>query len=596
MNNIALPPTNIKRYEFSKEGAEELLKTNKGIDWPVVYILDGKDGQKPIAYVGETSSAYNRMLQHLENKVRKKMINQYVLFNDMFNKSAILDIENMLIEHMHADGKFELQNLNNGQSKFHNYYQRGLYKELFKKIWKQLKNEGLANKNLLQVENSKIFKYSPFKQLTDEQYNLEIKLLTEITTAFKTGQKRNIIVEGGAGTGKSILAISLIKYIADICTLKIDCSNIDSIEDNNDSIEDIENTISYMKINKEMASLPKPTIAFVAPMTEFRSTVKSVFKNIPSLKNIDVVSPVDLTKKKEGYDIVIIDEAHHLATYGKSTSHLSFKQADDRLGFSDYEHTTQLDWVKKQTKHVAIFFYDRKQSTSGADVPEKDFLAMKENKNQNWYSIKHQIRLIAGEEYITYWSKLLRNQTIEKAPDFSNTRYDFKIFDDCAEMMEAIKEKDKEYDGLCRVVSGYGFKFTKSMRDKKGIKSKQDYDFIIDGKKYSWNGINENFATNKKSVSLIGSVFTCQGYDLNYAGVIFSNDIRFNKEKGIIECDPNSYYDRHGKVGTDIQKTIDDIINSYLVLLTRGMKGTYIYCCDNFLKDYLKEKFNLIKQ
>lgn len=179
-------------------------------------------------------------------------------------------------------------------------------------------------------------------------------------------------------------------------------------------------------------------------------------------------------------------------------------------------HTSQLDWIKKQAKHVAIFFYDRKQSTSGADVPEKGFLAMKDEKKDNWYPINHQIRLIAGEDYISCWSKLLRNETTEQAPDFRSTGYDFKIFDDCAEMMDAIKEKDKEYDGLCRVVSGYGFPFTKSMRDK--------------------NGINENFATDKNSASLIGSVFTCQGYDLNYAGVIFSNDIRFNKEKGVIEC------------------------------------------------------------
>lgn len=584
MENTTLPKTTIGKYSFNQEGAKALLNTNKGIDWPVVYILDGKDGQKSVAYVGETSSAYNRMLQHLDNVVRKPMINEYVLFNDMFNKSAILDIENMLIEHMHADGKFELQNLNNGQSKFHNYYQRGLYKELLKRIWKQLKKEGLADKTLLQVENSKIFKYSPFKQLTDEQYDLEVKLLDDITIALKSGQKRNIIVEGGAGTGKSILAVSLIKYIADVCTQKVDYSDIESIED-------LESTISYMQMNKEIASLPKPSIAFVAPMTEFRNTVKSVFKNIPSLKNVDVVSPVDLTKKKEGYDIVLVDEAHHLATYGKSTSHLSFKQADDRLGFTDYENTTQLDWIKKQAKHVAIFFYDRKQSTSGADVPEKDFLAMKDEKKNNWYSINHQIRLIAGEDYISYWSKLLRNETNENAPDFRSTGYDFKIFDDCAEMMDEIKEKDKEYDGLCRVVSGYGFPFTKSMRDKKGIHSTQDYDFMIDGKKYSWNGINENFATDEKSVSLIGSVFTCQGYDLNYAGVIFSNDIRFNKEKGVIECVPSSYYDKHGKVGTDVNKTIEDIINSYLVLLTRGMKGTYIYCCDKNLKEYLNQKF-----
>ena len=456
-------------------------------------------------------------------------------------------------------------------------------------IWKQLRDKKLADKTLLQVENSKIFKYSPFKQLTDEQYELEMRLLSDIVATLKSEAKRNIVVEGGAGTGKSILAISLIKYIADICTQKIDFTDVDDPDN-------LESAYNYIQMNKELSTFSqKPTIAFVAPMTEFRNTVKSVFKNIPSLKNVDVVSPVDLTKKCGGYDIVLVDEAHHLATYGKSTSHLSFKQADDRLGFNDYENTTQLDWVKKQAKHVAIFFYDRKQSTSGADVPEKDFLMMKDVDSSNWYSMNHQIRLVAGEEYISYWTKLLRNQTQENAPDFRSTGYDFKIFDDCSEMMEAIKEKDKECDGLCRVVSGYGFPFTKSMRDKKGIYSKQDYDFIIDGKKYSWNGINENFATDKKSVSLIGSVFTCQGYDLNYAGVIFSNDIRFNKEKGVIECNPKFYFDKHGKVGTDINKTIEDIINSYLVLLTRGMKGTYIYCCDKDLREYLKSKFDFSK-
>ena len=122
------------------------------------------------------------------------------------------------------------------------------------------------------------------------------------------------------------------------------------------------------------------------------------------------------------------------------------------------------------------------------------------------------------------------------------------------------------------------------MRDKKGKRAKQDYDFIIDGNKYSWNGINENYATDPNTVGLIGSVFTSQGYDLNYCGVIFSNDIRFNKETGKIECVLKSYFDTHGKDSKDLTKIIDDIINSYLALLTRGIKGTYIYCCDKDFK------------
>ena len=583
MTDNQLPRTTIAKYPFTAQGAVDLSTNEKGIDWPVVYILQGSKQ----AYVGETSSAYYRMAQHLENPVRDSMAYEYVLFNDLFNKSAILDIENMLIEHMHADGLFSLQNLNNGQSKYHNYYQRGLYKELFKNIWPQLRKEKLANHTLLQVENSDVFKYSPFKELTDEQYNLETKLLNDIFNAVSSKKPTTIVVEGGAGTGKSILAISLVKYIADLSSEKIDYSNIDS-----DSFDDLKTTITdYTNMNSILTDAHL-SIAFVAPMTEFRNTIKTVFKNIPSLKKIDVVSPVDLSKKKGGYDVVIVDEAHHLATYGKSTSHLSFKETDDRLGFTDYKNTTQLDWIKKQSKLVTILFYDRKQSTSGADVPEKDFNFLEEAEGNKRYSLQDQIRLGAGEAYIYYWNKLLRNETTEIAPNFINTGYEFKVYDDCSKMMEDIKAKDKECDGLCRVLSGYGFPYTKTMRDQQGKRFNQDYDFIIDGVKYSWNGINENFATNPNSVNLIGSVFTSQGFDLNYAGVIFSNDIKYNKETGKIEAVPSNYFDKHGKVGQDISKTIEDILNSYLVLLTRGIRGTFVYACDSNLRDYIKEKFN----
>lgn len=166
--------TKIKEYPFTIDGAKLLFKDNKGTNWPVVYVLSGKDNKEGlVAYIGETSSAYNRMNQHLENKERKCMIKEYVLFNDKFNKSAILDIENMLIEHMNADTVFDtLQNLNRGQSKSHDYYQRGLYKEIFSDIWKQLRKLGLAKLSQNRIENSEVFKYSPFKQLTNEQFEL----------------------------------------------------------------------------------------------------------------------------------------------------------------------------------------------------------------------------------------------------------------------------------------------------------------------------------------------------------------------------------------------------------------------------------------
>ena len=157
--------TAIKQIPFTINEINKIKESNKGEDWPVVYILsDDKE-----AYVGETQNAYNRMKQHSDNPERKKLTQISLMSSDSFNKSAILDIENMLITHMHADGKFVLQNGNGGQSKLHNYYQRSKYQDCFADIWKKLKSKNMVDHELFEVQNMEIFKYSPFKQLTSTQ-------------------------------------------------------------------------------------------------------------------------------------------------------------------------------------------------------------------------------------------------------------------------------------------------------------------------------------------------------------------------------------------------------------------------------------------
>ena len=111
----------IKECSFDNNGLNKLER--KLINWPVVYIINNDKEM----YVGETSNIKNRMKQHLENKDRKhlKLIN--IIFDKQFNKSAILDIEQSLIRMFYADEKYKLQNINNGQSSKHNYYQREMY-------------------------------------------------------------------------------------------------------------------------------------------------------------------------------------------------------------------------------------------------------------------------------------------------------------------------------------------------------------------------------------------------------------------------------------------------------------------------------------
>lgn len=576
-----LPETRIRKFEFSDDGIRDIPHMPKGIDWPVVYILTGEDSNKrDVAYVGETSSAFIRITQHLANPARKGMKLTYIIVNEMFNKSAVLDIENALIEHMHVDGSFLLQNLNRGQSKFHNYYQRLLYRQIFIEVWEKLGEEHLARRSLNDIENSNLFKYSPFKQLTEEQYELRNRLLLDISSAFENGIKKEIIVEGGAGTGKSVLAVSLLKYIGDIFYQSRDCGI--SVPEG-ETIEDADfDILQRIRVNRELSRKTKLDIAFVIPMDAFRKTVRNVFSATPSLKalNVDVVGPGDLTRKKGGYDIVIVDEAHRLQSYARCANHAAYMASCSRLGFDDPMEATQLDWVIRQSKSVLIMFYDSRQSISAKDIPSQAFDKVMEGGAVR-YTISNQIRLLAGKEYIDFWVDLLLNRKLTGSINISANGYDFRIYNRFSDMMADIKKRNDENDGLCRVLSGYGFRC--SQIQNAGRKEK---DIVIDGESYYWNDRDDvDWVNNPLSSGDIGCVHRVQGFDLNYAGVVFAPDICYDEEKGILPV-REKFYDRMAKSSVK-GKTEADILNSYLVLLTRGIKGTYIYCCDKKLREYL---------
>lgn len=98
--------SDIKSFKFDKKDFGEIRKFHFGYNWPVVYILeDGKE-----IYIGETTNAYNRSRQHYENPERAKLKNIHVVTDEEYNKSAALDIESMLIQHIVADGKYVVQN------------------------------------------------------------------------------------------------------------------------------------------------------------------------------------------------------------------------------------------------------------------------------------------------------------------------------------------------------------------------------------------------------------------------------------------------------------------------------------------------------
>lgn len=567
-----LTNTKYRRFSFDQEGAEKIKSSvDKGQNWPVVYILNGDKE----AYVGETNNAYKRMGQHLENQKRSVMTHILLLLNDSFNKSATLDIENKLIQFMHADGKFELQNENAGQSVQHNYYQRGLYEQCFQDIWNELKRKKLANKTLYQIKNSEIFKYSPYKELTEDQFSCVERLLAVTGKSLEQNLSYKMVIQGGAGTGKTVLAIYFIKCLMDILSRNTNFVDLDEVLPEDSPILQ---SAQLVKVIQERKNLK---VAFVVPTPSFRETVKKIFKVTRGLKPSMVIGPNDIAKKD--YDIVIVDEAHRLQRRKDLVNYGAYDAVCDSLGLS--HDATQLGWITARKRPLTVIFYDAKQRVKNTDMLEdsfNDFINGAEVIN-----LSTQLRIQGGNEYIQFINDLLNNKKVI----YESNKYDLFVFDDYGEMEQAIKSQNKKNEGLCRIVAGISYPYSTKMRDKIA-KKKLDIDVNGDGKYLRmWNlGFNDpTFITDEAHKDEIGCVYTCQGYDLNYVGVILGPDIFYNKETKKIDIHIEKCTDKKTKVKDNDEETKLNILHQYLVLLTRGIYGTYIYAVDKDLRDYLTE-------
>ena len=206
-----------ERYDFSKDSLKK-IEQHPWVknQWPLIYFIQNES--KKEAYVGESTNFSSRIRNHLANP-EKAIFNQVsIIGSDKFNKSATLDIESKLIQYISSEETYSLQNGNHGLIN-HNYYQQDLYKNLFKEIWNKLIEKKIVSKTLEEIENSELFKYSPYKSLNEDQYNSVLEILSALTQ----NNSNTIFINGSAGTGKTILATYLIKLLnSDVSESDID--------------------------------------------------------------------------------------------------------------------------------------------------------------------------------------------------------------------------------------------------------------------------------------------------------------------------------------------------------------------------------------
>lgn len=598
----------INTLDFNN-GTPQVLKTKKfGTNWPIVYIINNHEE----AYIGETTDASIRSNQHLANEARKRLNKISIIGDETFNKSSILDLESFLIKYMSADNKYKLQNGNGGLQN-HNYYQKEMYEKKFKEIWIQLKSKGLVKNDLRVIENSDLFKYSPYKSLTVDQYMVVNDILSTLATDIKNNNSSTFVVNGGAGTGKTVLGIYLMKLLSEVQDDRIIIEEDQVEKDLNDIIK-LRDAVDDLKIG------------LVIPMENLRKTLKKVFKDIKGLNSNMVLSPNDVANSSYDYDLLIVDEAHRLRQRKNLTQYSSFDKNNEKFNLG--KNGTELDWILLKSKYQ-IFFYDENQSIKLTDVPRKRFEEMQLYKNYHPYYLETQLRCMkGGNEYIDYVKSLFSLNKPNRVVKFKE--YDFKIFDDVNEMVEYIKRKDSEI-GLCRNVAGYSWKWSSKKGEKESdekiikefknnlkvvfenykCKHVKDYklaeinnilnqmtqDFIekyhadieIDGNKYLWNTSESDWINSPNSINEIGCIHTTQGFDLNYTGLIIGNELKYDVEKEKIIVDRSQYFDAKGKADTNDEQLLEYILNIYRTMCTRGILGTYLYICDDNLREYFKK-------
>lgn len=566
----------IKTFKFNTIGLEEVKSHRHGADWPVVYLIANNSS----IYVGETSNAVNRMNQHLSNPERKTLKEMHILFDDEFNKSAILDIENSLIQLINADNKFILQNRNGGQSQKHNYYQREKYQEKLPEIWSQLQKLDLASKNYEEILNSDLFKFSPYNTLNEEQANACYNILNDIIDKLKSGVKSASIIHGSVGTGKTVVLINILHRLINSNTVEMD---------NTDVSEELS---PYLRIRSKISDYVTRhgtlKVGIVFPMVSIRETLKTVFRKTKNgLSASMVIGPTDVSEND--YDVLLVDEAHRLPHYSNIGWRGSYKKATEKIfgdGSNPNEYTT-LDWILQKSKYT-VLVYDPTQSVKGSDITSDEyFKALKQVEIRTDY-LNTQMRCKGGSEYIDYLSAIFNCNAESEVVD----NYDFRLFDDVDLMIKKIKAKNDEV-GLCRNVAGYSWEWkSKGEKSLSAVRAKGLEDIEIQGHKFIWNMSNKEFTLRPQAIDEIGCIHTIQGYDLNYVGVIFGREIDYDPDKNTITINPDLFFDKNVALGASPQQLKDYIINSYKVMMSRGIKGCYCFACNDNLRNYLSQFTN----
>ena len=272
------------------------------------------------------------------------------------------------------------------------------------------------------------------------------------------------------------------------------------------------------------------------PQGSLRSSIEKVFKKVPALAGVRVLNAFAVGDSDQGWDILLVDEAHRLTQYAAQSSgplNGRYKKITTKLFGEPLDASkNQLDWIRAKATHT-ILLLDTEQAVRPADIEPEVFesATTESSRSGRRYHLMSQMRVAGGNDYIEFVRELFSDTPPSSVPDFGD--YDFRIYTDFSKMRADLRVREEE-SGLARLVAGYAWEW----------ESRNDwevYDITIGGESMRWNGTNKDWINSPDAAEEVGSIHTVQGYDLNYSGVIIGGDLRRDPATGALRADRQAY-------------------------------------------------------
>jgi DUF2075 family protein len=374
--------------------------------------------------------------------------------------------------------------------------------------------------------------------LIDDQITAYNAIMDRAKRQAKQHDKSVIIVRGGPGTGKSVIALEVMGEL--------------------------------MRNNK--------TVFHATGSSAFTKTLRKIVgKKAEKFYKFFF----SFTKYKENeIPVLICDEAHRIR-----------KDSNDYgVPFPYKSKEPQIDDLIRPSK-LSIFFIDEyqivrpnetgsvkliKDSAKKLGVPESNIFD---------FELKTQFRCSGSDTYLQWLENILSIRKSELQFLTKDIGMEFKIFNSPTELQKAIYEKNKEKDNSARMVAGFCWPWSDPKSDGTLVNDVKigEFEMPWENKKKAWL-----WATDKSGMEQVGTVYTSQGFEFDYIGVIFSNDLAYDmKQKEWISKPDNSYDSMIKRKNININQHLKNV---YRVLMSRAHKGVYVYFMDEGTRKFFESR------